>query len=106
MSRMQPLTFRAGARFDDDASRFWFETFVVHGDGQDRLTDGEKSDNRFPPAGTPSYTTLNAACGYRLTESAELAVRLENLTDEEYRIHGSGVNEPGRNLILTFLYHF
>jgi outer membrane receptor protein involved in Fe transport len=26
---------------------------------------------------------------------------VENLTDEDYRIHGSGVNEPGRNFVLA-----
>jgi hemoglobin/transferrin/lactoferrin receptor protein len=26
---------------------------------------------------------------------------VENVLDEDYRIHGSGVNEPGRNFILT-----
>jgi hemoglobin/transferrin/lactoferrin receptor protein len=25
---------------------------------------------------------------------------VENLTDEDYRIHGSGLNEPGRNFII------
>jgi outer membrane receptor protein involved in Fe transport len=30
-----------------------------------------------------------------------VSLALDNLTDEEYRVHGSGVNEPGRNLIAS-----
>ena len=29
-----------------------------------------------------------------------LTAALENLTDEDYRIHGSGTNEPGFNAVL------
>ena len=28
-------------------------------------------------------------------------VRLENVTNVDYRVHGSGTNMPGRNLIVT-----
>jgi outer membrane receptor protein involved in Fe transport len=30
-----------------------------------------------------------------------LSLAVENLTDEDYRTHGSGVNEPGRNLVVA-----
>jgi hemoglobin/transferrin/lactoferrin receptor protein len=33
-------------------------------------------------------------------------VALENVLDQDYRIHGSGINEPGRNLVLTAAYRF
>jgi hemoglobin/transferrin/lactoferrin receptor protein len=36
-----------------------------------------------------------------VTETIDVALAVENLFDEDYRIHGSGVNEPGRNLLLT-----
>ena len=32
--------------------------------------------------------------------SAELTAALENITDEDYRIHGSGVNQPGINAVI------
>ena len=38
--------------------------------------------------------------GVDLLDDLALTVALENVTDEDYRIHGSGVNEPGRNLWL------
>ena len=36
-----------------------------------------------------------------MTDILDLALALENIFDEDYRIHGSGVNEPGQNLVLT-----
>ena len=29
-----------------------------------------------------------------------------NVTDEDYRVHGSGLNGPGRNLIIALETHF
>ncbi len=34
------------------------------------------------------------------------SLALENLLDENYRVHGSGQNEPGRNFILSLDYRF
>jgi hemoglobin/transferrin/lactoferrin receptor protein len=30
-----------------------------------------------------------------------LSVAVENISDEDYRVHGSGLNGPGRNFILA-----
>jgi hemoglobin/transferrin/lactoferrin receptor protein len=30
-----------------------------------------------------------------------LIAAVENLGDKDYRVHGSGVNQPGRNLVLA-----
>ena len=40
--------------------------------------------------------------GYEWTENSMLALAVENITDEDYRVHGSGVNGPGRNFILSY----
>jgi outer membrane receptor protein involved in Fe transport len=42
-----------------------------------------------------------ARTGAQVTKRLALSVAVENIFDEDYRIHGSGVNEPGRNVILT-----
>jgi hemoglobin/transferrin/lactoferrin receptor protein len=34
-------------------------------------------------------------------DGVNLSLALDNITDEDYRIHGSGVNEPGRNLVAS-----
>ena len=38
--------------------------------------------------------------GLTVCQDLDLTLALENVTDEDYRIHGSGVNEPGRNLVV------
>ena len=34
-----------------------------------------------------------------VNDNTELTVALENVLDEDYRVHGSGTNRPGINLI-------
>jgi len=41
---------------------------------------------------------LNA--GYRASENFELFFNLDNATDIDYRVHASGINEPGINAIV------
>jgi outer membrane receptor protein involved in Fe transport len=52
---------------------------------------------RIPPGGTPADST----CAQVASPQWAASLALDNLTDEEYRVHGSGVNEPGRNLIAS-----
>jgi hemoglobin/transferrin/lactoferrin receptor protein len=33
-------------------------------------------------------------------DSLRLFAAVENITDKDYRVHGSGVNEPGTNAVL------
>lgn len=101
MSRMMPLSGQLGLRWAPADSNFWAEFVVDAADNQDKLADAEKTDNRFPPDGTPGYAVASLRGGWRINEYTEVGLALENLTDLEYRIHGSGVNEPGRNLIVT-----
>jgi hemoglobin/transferrin/lactoferrin receptor protein len=69
---------------------------------QDNLSSRDIADTqRIPPGGTPGYTTLNLRSEWQVRNGLVLSVALDNLTDEEYRVHGSGVNEPGRNLIAS-----
>ena len=44
---------------------------------------------------------MNLRGGYAFTPDARLGLSIENLFDENYRIHGSGVNEAGLNVILV-----
>ena len=78
------------------------ELSVVHAGDADRLSTRDRADTqRIPPGGTPGYTVAHLRGGLKFGESLELALALENLTGRDYRVHGSGVNEPGRNLLMT-----
>ena len=53
-------------------------------------------------------TTFTGAygAGWRPMKGFSLTGAIENLTDEDYRIHGSGLNEAGRNFILAADWRF
>ena len=43
---------------------------------------------------------LRYRAGVQVTENLQLNAALENITNEDYRIHGSGVNQPGISAII------
>ncbi len=102
LDRTMPLSFLVGARWGSERSRFWSQVEVAHQEEADRLSFRDETDTRrIPPGGTPSWTTLTLRAGARLGESSQLSVAIENVLDEVYRVHGSGVNETGMNIVFT-----
>ncbi|MGJ8696456.1 MAG: hypothetical protein ACSHYF_09065 [Verrucomicrobiaceae bacterium] len=63
------------------------------------MPDGWLSPASFPslPLKAPSYLVTSLCAGMQATENIQLNLALENLTDQDYRIHGSGQNAPGLN---------
>ena len=99
--RLMPLTTLTGLRFEPPEGRLWAQAEWVHADEATRLSlQNETDTQRIPPGGTPGYDVLNLRAGYRLFGGTDLLFAVENLTDENYRIHGSGVNEPGISFVL------
>ncbi len=107
LSRMHPATGILGVRWDSEKKDIFAEVFGMASDQQDRLSpDDTRDTSRIPPGGTPGWATLNLRAGYTWKERLRGVVGLENVTDEDYRIHGSGFNQPGRNLKLSVEYRF
>jgi hemoglobin/transferrin/lactoferrin receptor protein len=99
---MMPPTAQLGVRWQTPNSKYWTELAGDIAQDADKLSDEDKLDTqRIPPGGTPGYAVLSFRTGFSFSKGFELAVSLENIFDKDYRIHGSGVNEPGRNLIIT-----
>ncbi len=67
---------------------------------QDRLSARDIGDPRINPEGTPGWGRSDIGLVWSLTEAATVTARLENLFDKRYRDHGSGIDAPGRNLVL------
>ena len=100
LSRVMPRTGNVGVR--RHLNRFWIEGLVTAVDNQDELALRDVTDTeRIPPGGTPGYTTYTLRGGVTLRRAFEVGVAVENLTDKNYRVHGSGQNEPGMNLVLS-----
>jgi len=105
--RTMPLTAYTALRWQSESRRFWAEVAERASDCEDRLTAADRKDTqRIPPGGTPGYAITDLRCGWRLKDNLSLVAACENVLDKDYRIHGSGSNEPGRNFILSAEYRF
>jgi hemoglobin/transferrin/lactoferrin receptor protein len=107
IDRLMPLTLMAGTRWDAPASSLWIEFLIRAAAKADRLnTRDEADDTRIPDGGTPAYITAQLSTGYQLSDDLTLNLGLNNITNEDYRIHGSGLNQAGRNLYFGLRWSF
>jgi hemoglobin/transferrin/lactoferrin receptor protein len=105
--KVNPIMGRAGVRWEPKGSGWWVEALVTIADGQDRLSVTDTTDTqRIPPGGTPGFTIYTLRGGYRFSEHAELTASVENISDKDYRAHGSGSNEAGTNLVAGLVVEF
>ena len=105
--RTMPITAYTALRWENESLPFWAEISERVTDQEDRLTASDKTDTqRIPQGGTPGYAVTDLRCGWHLKESLSIVAAVENVWDKDYRIHGSGSNEPGRNFILSAEYRF
>ena len=103
--RIPPVQGRIGAEWRA-SGRLSVEGWAFFATRQDRLSPRDRVDPRIDPDGTGGYGTLNARVAWAATPDLDLALRLENLADKRYRDHGSGLDDPGRNLIATIDWRF
>lgn len=103
--RIPPLQGRLGAEWRY-SERISLEGWTFFATRQDRLSPRDRIDPRIDPDGTGGYGTLNARIAWAATPDLDLALRLENLADKRYRDHGSGLDDPGRNVIATVDWRF
>lgn len=102
LSRLMPTTGRLGLRWEEESHRYWIEGVCTLAARQDLLSSSDLADvERIPPGGTPGYAVGTLRAGWRPSPNFTLSAALENLSNEDYRVHGSGVNEPGRNLVVA-----
>jgi hemoglobin/transferrin/lactoferrin receptor protein len=81
----------------------WIEALLVAAARQDHtaLAEGTGDTQRIPMKdGTPGYTVYTLRGGVRVSDHVSVTVAIENLSDKDYRVHGSGQNEPGTNAVL------
>ena len=96
LSRVVPFMGSAGLRWQTSDRRVWGELVCIAASEADKLNTGERADTqRYPLAGTPGWALLTLRGGWKVNDHLSLTASLENLSDAEYRAHGSGSNEPG-----------
>ena len=78
--------------------------YVLFAGKQDRLSARDANDSRIDPDGTDGWATINIAADWQPDDRWSLRFRASNLFDEQYRVHGSGIDAPGLNLGIDFRY--
>ena len=78
----------------------WIEYFGKAAGSQTRLGFRDRMDSRIQPGGTPAFHVHSIRSGISANESLRVSAGLENLFDELFRVHGSGIDAPGRHLFL------
>ncbi|MEZ6016349.1 MAG: TonB-dependent receptor [Planctomycetota bacterium] len=107
LTRRQPTTVHAGVRYEPADRGYFGEAMVTWADDATDLSLSDQRDSsRIPPGGTPGYTVIDLRGGYTVAKGWDLVFGVENVTDEDYRVHGSGSNRVGRNLYFGFTWSF
>lgn len=107
LDRLMPPHSYLGVRHQPAASSLWLEALISAVSRQDRLSTRDQNDtDRIPAGGTPGYAIVSLRGGRQFSDAWQLSVAVENVLDENYRTHGSGLNEPGRNLVVTLFHIF
>ena len=101
--RIPPVNGRVGLTFSvrDELS---IEPYVVFAGKQDRLSPRDVTDPRIDPSGTDGWITANVLGRWEPSDAWRVTLAVQNLFDEAYRTHGSGLDAPGRNLRLALRY--
>jgi hemoglobin/transferrin/lactoferrin receptor protein len=98
MRRIPPLNGRIGLEFHQN--QFFIRPELMFASKQDRLAQGDKDDNRIGKEGTAAWEIINIQSGFT-HKWLIINLSLQNLTNQDYRTHGSGINGVGRSAWLT-----
>ena len=110
--RMPPVNGHVSFYYDaleNDPTVSWAELAIVMADAQDDLHPEDLTDPRIDPDGTPGWATLNVDLGGPLGSNdaaSTWSLGVHNLLDQDYRVHGSGVDAPGINLVAALRWSF
>ncbi len=102
MTRQLPLTGSLALRWTSESEKYWIEGRILAAAKEDRITAADQAADpqRIPTGGTPGYLVSSVRAGWQVNEHLDLNCAIENITDEDYRNHGSGQNEAGFGVVM------
>jgi len=103
--RVPPLNGRISLYYEHD-DRWQFASWLVATSEQDRLSARDVRDVRINPDGTSGWGRLGASATWQDTSGWQVVLGVDNVFDKRYRVHGSGIDAPGRNLSLNVRRHW
>ncbi|MCG6187968.1 TonB-dependent receptor [Maribellus maritimus] len=98
MRRIPPLNGKLALQYSK--SKIFSEAEFLFATKQDRLSGGDIDDHRIPEGGTPGWNILNLKAGYSWN-IVSIHAGMQNIFNQAYRIHGSGVDGYGRAFWMT-----
>ena len=116
--RIPPLFGWTSLRLTGPDRQAFVELLLRFAGRQDRLHPQDLKDARicqvFPFSGTlqdscdgtPGWVTLGLRAALRLTDRTRIHISLRNITDANYRNHGSGFDAPGFDARLNLIAEF
>ncbi|MFP6588750.1 MAG: TonB-dependent receptor [Pirellulaceae bacterium] len=106
LSRIPPTQGIMGLRWRNSEKYEYLDFYAWVVRRQDRLNFQDISDNRIPNGGTSGYATFNIRYGTMLSDTQRITVELENILDQAYRVHGSGVDGAGFSANIQYSFEF
>lgn len=102
MTRQLPLTGSLALRWTSESEKYWIEGRILAAAKEDRINAADQAADpqRIPTGGTPGYIVSSLRAGWQVNEHLDLNCAIENITDEDYRNHGSGQNEAGLGAVI------
>jgi len=100
LSKIPASNLSLSFRFDNFERKIFAEIFAQFSSAQTNLSSADKNDPRIPIDGTPAWNTLNLRGGVAAFEYFNINAGLYNILDKRYRVHGSGIDAYGRNVVL------
>ncbi len=101
--RIPPLFGDLSLKYDNKKHFIIVQALVASKQG--RLSSGDIDDHRIPDGGTPGWFVANIKTGVVL-KSLNINLALNNIFNEAYRVHGSGIDGFGRHFAASVRYQF
>lgn len=98
MRRIPPLNGKLALRYSK--ARLYSELEYLWAAQQTRLSSGDIDDHRIPDGGTSGWTITNFKLAYSWNKIS-VQTGLQNIFNQAYRIHGSGVDGLGRTVSIS-----
>ena len=82
-----------------------FDVGMMFASSQNRLSSGDIDDDRIADGGTPGWTSVHIESHFEW-KILKFNTGLENIFNTLYRVHGSGVDAPGRRFWVSLTIGF
>ena len=99
--RIPPLV--GELRLHSDLGEQWsIQGWIRSAGRQDRLSDRDIRDVRINPDGTAGWAATGIRARWSPNYVWTVDLTVDNIFDTQYRVHGSGIDAPGRNVSISF----